>query len=301
MDAKRTRLWRRLGSIAGVGLAVASALVLAGGAPGAQLAPQRSFDASADLSITVNHQPEPAKAYDVVGFHMQVTNPSDTIAQGVSITVDVPPSDWIAGCNPPGGATTIYCSIGNVNPHTTVTIDLSLRVHPNRGDVTATVSSAATPDPDLGNNTATDIVSILPRDEDLGIGVQGIPSPVLAGDELTIRSVVTDYGPDDAYSPPDGEGVQVDVQLPAELTILSISPGVGGGVAPFCTNTYATDQHIRCRLPTLPRDQSVAVEIKVRPAGSGTLHFEASVGSGFIAEEFDEFRLTTRRRPTSLF
>ena len=95
MNAKRTRLWRRLGSIAGLGLAVASALVLAGGAPGAQLGSQRSFDASADLSITVSHQPEPAcvarfnclqLAYDVVGFHMQITNPSDTIAQGVGIT-----------------------------------------------------------------------------------------------------------------------------------------------------------------------------------------------------------------------
>ena len=109
MNAKRTRLWRRLGSIAGLGLAVASALVLAGGAPGAQLGSQRSFDA-ADLSISVSHQPEPAcvarfnlpcnLAYDVVGFHMQVTNPTNTPALNIGITVDVPPSDWISGCTP---------------------------------------------------------------------------------------------------------------------------------------------------------------------------------------------------------
>src|SRR3954454_5602682 len=110
MNVQRTSLWRRLGSIAGLGLAVASALVLAGSAPGAQLASDRSSDAQADLAIAVNHQPEPAcvarfnlpcnLAYDVVGFHMLITNPSDSIAQGVGITVQVPPSDWIGGCTP---------------------------------------------------------------------------------------------------------------------------------------------------------------------------------------------------------
>ena len=85
MDAKRTRLWRRLGSIAGFGLAVASALVLAGGAPGAQVGSQRSSGADADLSIAISHTPEPAKAYDTVGFTIVITNPSDvTLAQGVT-------------------------------------------------------------------------------------------------------------------------------------------------------------------------------------------------------------------------
>src|SRR4249919_2799127 len=158
MNAKRTRLWRRLGSIAGLGLAVASALVLAGGAPGAQLGSQRSFDA-ADLSISVSHQPEPAcvarfnlqcnLAYDVVGFHMQVTNPTNTPALNIGITVDVPPSDWVSGCTPyspppQGQRGTTFCSVGTVNANTTVTIDLSIRVHPDRGDLTATVTSGAT-------------------------------------------------------------------------------------------------------------------------------------------------------------
>ena len=107
---------------------------------------------------------------------------------------------------------------------------------------------------------------------------------MLAGDELTIRSVVTDYGPDDAFSPPNGDGVQVDVLLPPLLSILSISPGPGA-TAPFCTDTYATDGHIRCRFLTLPRDQSLAVDIKVRPPGPGTLHVDASVGTGFIAND----------------
>src|SRR3954452_25414827 len=173
MKVQRTSLSRRLGSIAGLALAVASALVLAGSAPGAQLASQRSSDAQADLVISVNHQPEPAcvnrfhlpcnLAYDVVGFHMLITNPSDSIAQGVGITVDVPPSDWIACCTPyspppPGQRGVTNCSVGDVNPHSTVTIDLSIRVHPDRGDLTGTVSSANDPNPD--NNTAEDDVLI---------------------------------------------------------------------------------------------------------------------------------------------
>ncbi len=142
--------------------------------------------------------------------------------------VDVPPSDWISGCTPyspppPGERGTTYCSVGNVNAHTTVTIDLSIRVHPDRGDLTATVTSGD----DQLRNSADDAVLIESRSEDLAIGVQGIPDPALAGDELTIRSVVTDYGPDDAFSPSNGDGVQVDVLLPPLLSILSISPGPG--------------------------------------------------------------------------
>ena len=164
MNQKHTRLWRRLGSIAGLGLALACAFVLAGSAAAVPLSAQRSFDASADLSISVNHQPEPAKAYDVVGFHMLITNPSDFVAEGVGITVDAPPSNWIAGCTPTPGGTTgyqIYCPVRNIDPNSTVPVDLSLRVHPDRGDLTATVASAN--DPNQSNNSATDQVSILPR------------------------------------------------------------------------------------------------------------------------------------------
>src|SRR5215204_7103222 len=79
--------------------------------------------------------------------------------------------------------------------------------------------------PISSNDSTTHPISVFPRSEDLAIGVQGLPDPVLAGDELTIRNVITNYGPDDAYSPPDGDGVQVDIPLPPELTILSITPG----------------------------------------------------------------------------
>ena len=106
---------------------------------------------------------------------------------------------------PPGGADTIHCSVPDVNPGASVPLYLSLRVlHPGTAAFSATVYSASDPNPD--NNTMSDPITANQREEDLTVGVQGIPNPVLVGDELTIRSVITNYGPDDAYSPPNGMG-----------------------------------------------------------------------------------------------
>ena len=231
MNAKRTPL-KRLGSIAGLTLAIAIALVVVGGAPGAPLSAQRSIDASADLSITVNRDPQQVKAWDVVSYSLLVTNPSEFLAQGVSITVTLPDSEWVSGCVPPAGNPpnqTTYCNTGDIPPGATVPINLSVRVRaplydftPVSAVLTASLSSA-TPDPNTDNNTATDTATVNPRDEDLNIGISSIPNPGLAGGDFTFEAVVTNGGPDDAYSPPNGAGVVVNLLLPPELTILSVT------------------------------------------------------------------------------
>src|SRR5215204_5428385 len=298
MNVQHTSLWRRLGSIAGFGLAVASALVLAGAAAGGHVGTRMSLDNFADLQISVSHQPEPATAYGTVGYHISIFNPGPYPAEGVGVTVDAPSSafEWVTGCAPrppQGGGDTIECPVGVVNPGTTV-INLSLRVLLNPSDpftptvstLTATVS-ATTADPNPDNNSAPpDPTTVNPRQADLGIGLSGIPDPVLAGDELTIQAVVTDYGPDDAYSPRSGDGVQADIILPPQLTVVDVSPGPGA-TPPFCINTYPTDQHIRCKWSTILRDQSVAIDIRVKPSGTGKLDVLGGVSAGGYAVDPD--------------
>jgi len=243
-----------------VGLALACAAALAGSATGPAAGGVRAArDASADLSISVNHLPEPAKAWDVVGFVLTVHNKSDALATDVTVVVDPPPSEYITGCITPGGpGQQIYCPVGDVPGNQSRTVTLSLRVKPDATSLGATVNYL--PDPDPSNNTTTDPIIIQPRESDLSIDLHGIPNPALAGSDLTVEAVITNGGPDDAYSPPDGSGVVAEITLPTQLEILSVSPGPGV-TPPFCTNTYSTDQKITCRFPTLIRDQSKAIDI----------------------------------------
>jgi Domain of unknown function DUF11/PASTA domain/Divergent InlB B-repeat domain len=283
------KISRRLGSIAGLALAVAGALVLSGSAPGAQAVAQTASLTTADLEITVTHEPEPAKAWDTVTWQISVFNHSQTsLAPNVSVTVDPPSAaEWVGGCAAPGNPT-IDCWIGDIPPQATRTVTLSLRIRTTSGPLTATASSPAVDDPDTSNNTRSDEVSLLSRAEDLGIGVHGIPDPSLAGSELTIQAVVTNAGPDDAYSPPTGEGVQVDLALPPLIEVISVGsslPSPNGTT--FCANSYATDLHIRCRWSSIARDQSVAVDIKVKAPGSGTLAVSGSVSNGGYANDPD--------------
>jgi uncharacterized repeat protein (TIGR02543 family) len=296
MTEKPKRLWRRLGSIAALGLALSGglALTLATSAPGAPLSAQRSLQQEADLSITITPH-APAKAYDTVGYAILVTNPSE-LAQNVSVRVDVPAgTELVAGCTANPGATTFICPVGNVVSGVTP-VYLSLRFSVaslGTNAVTATVTSD-TPDPDMSNNTAVVPITIQDRQEELNIGVQGIPDPALAGDELTIKAVITNGGEDDAYSPPSGQGIVAQIVLPPQLTILSVTPGASS-TAPFCVNDYVNSRTIYCGMASMLRDASTAIDVKVRTAGSGPLTVTATVSSnGFAYDPYMDNNSITR-------
>ena len=173
--------------------------------------------------------------------------------------------------------------------------NFNVRLRPEDDDLAELSASASssTTDPDTSNNVTTDSLTVSPRHAELSLGISAIPDPALAGAEFTIQAVVTNMGPDAAYSPPNGDGVNVDLELPPELQVLSVSPGPGTGLtAPFCNNSYLSDRHVRCKWPTLVRDQSVAADIRAKAVGQGSLEIRGSVTSNGYAECCDSGLVT---------
>src|SRR6266511_4671732 len=139
MKMQRNSFSRRLGSIAGLLLAFALAAVLAGSAPskaGGSVLSAR--DASADLSLTLTHDPEPAKAYDTVVYRMNVTNTGRDAATDVGISVNPVGGEFVSSSScQPRASGPILCTVGTILPGQSVAINYSFRVPPGGGLTTA--------------------------------------------------------------------------------------------------------------------------------------------------------------------
>jgi uncharacterized repeat protein (TIGR01451 family) len=125
--------------------------------------------ALADLSIT--KAPTTAPPYGTgmpVTYTIVVTNSGPNPATSVTVTDVLPAGTTFQSSTPPGacsGTTTITCNAGTLANGATATFTITITLPPTAGPVvnTATVSaSPLTPDPNLGNNTATSTITVIP-------------------------------------------------------------------------------------------------------------------------------------------
>jgi uncharacterized repeat protein (TIGR01451 family) len=131
------------------------------------------------------------------------------------------------------------------------------------GSLTNT-ATVATSDPDPGNNSATDVDTIVPE-ADLSITKSDSADPVSPGDPLTYTLDFTNNGPSNATA------VTVVDTLPGGVTFVSSVPG-----APTCTLAGAT---LTCGIGGLTAGASgtVTVNVTVNAGASGMLVNTATV------------------------
>ncbi len=118
---------------------------------------------SADLSVTTSMSPPSPVAGDDVVISIDVTNAGPSVARAVQVTSQLPPSltgarvTTSVGTCSVDAANLLSCSLGDLDPATTVTITVTARVDPAAtGTLTAAAeSSSSTADPDLANNVAS--------------------------------------------------------------------------------------------------------------------------------------------------
>ena len=195
-----------------------------------------SADCFADLSITkTDFSPTYAPGQPVI-YTVVVNNAGPLDAFGTTITDTAPAGTTISGWNAvfSGGATGMFSGSGNINAMVnmpvggSITYTITVTVPSNyTGNLvnTATVTAPANaPDPNLGNNTATDTDTSAPLSE-LSITKSDGVGTYTAGTTTTYTVVVDNNGPSDAL------GATVTDNAPGSSTITGWTAVFTGGAS----------------------------------------------------------------------
>lgn len=174
--------------------------------------------------------------------------------------------------NPQNGAGDVDCTLGRLAAGERVTIRVPVTADaPQDINDRATVSSD-THDPNFGNNEAVDSVSVSAA-ADLSITKSDSPDPVVAGTNLTYELSVSNSGPSSAT------GVVVKDQLPAGVSIVSVTASNGG----TCNAGVPGDstRPTTCNFNTMLSGDSrtMTIVVSVLPQTTGVLHNDARVSS----------------------
>ena len=143
------------------------------------------------------------------------------------------------------------CNLGTLAAGALVTVRVTVTSAAG-GDVNDIASvSSATPDPDPSNNTATGKVSFT-ASADLSITKTRSPNPVIAGTNLTYVIAIGNAGPSSAVN------VVVRDTIPAEVSVLTVTPSVGSCTAGIPGNPL---QPLTCTMDSLANGGSATITV----------------------------------------
>lgn len=230
--------------------------------------PDRQIDAGETATCTITiHNLGPSVARNTVVVDRIVSDGTFTVSSATS-TPGGPCN--IAGS--PGSSVTVTCTMGALPVGTAAGSAVVRVTATEKMDINdeATVSSAS-PDPNPGDNYATDTVQVRAV-SDLAVAKSGGPDPVTAGETLTYMVAVTNSGPSTA------EAVVLTDAVPAGVSVVSVVPTVG-----TCTagKPGVASAPTRCTVGNLAPGGAAAVTITLRvlPATRGILVNDATVSA----------------------
>ena len=239
-----------------------------------------SVPALADLSVTKDDAPDPVPVGSLLTYTVTVANAGPVEATGVVLTDSLPAdvtfnsADASQGtCSETSG--TLTCDLGSIDSGAQAT--LIIQVVPSEAAGGNTIPNSVTvaaneTDPNVNDNRASQSTNVsVSALADVAVAVTGSPDPVVVGEDLTYRVVVTNGGPSDA------PGVVLTDTLPEQTVLKSATAGQGG-----CLELDGT---VTCALGSLEVGDAVDVFITVKPmegAGGTSIPNRASVESDLI-------------------
>jgi len=222
--------------------------------------------------LVENLGPKAAEAVGVVDKHLS----NGTFAFGAVTTTK---GTCSTTANPQVKQGTVTCALGTLasGASVTITVDVSAEEPQDINDVVSI--SSTTPDPDLGNNQATDGIQVI-ASADLSITKTGAANAV-AGNEFTYTVSVDNAGPSRA------SGVVVSDDLPAGVSFVSATADVGsftvsGGVLTWTLGTVLPGDPVR----------DLDITVRVKPDTTGQVENSASVTSDVLDPDTGNNRVT---------
>ncbi|MFV1884650.1 MAG: SwmB domain-containing protein [Balneola sp.] len=183
-----------------------------------------------DLEITKTVDTPNAVEGDQVTFTLTVTNPGAFIASGIKVTDQLPTGLTFVSSTASQGTYNSFSgiwNIGTIDDGDTTSVTLNITASIDAGTLgntilnTASITSLNETDPELGNNSASAGVTIVPESADIGLAISVDDNTALEGQLLVFTLTATNNGPKTAT------GLTVIDQIPSGLTYVSSSATQG--------------------------------------------------------------------------
>lgn len=206
---------------------------------------------TADVGVAVQSAPTSVNAGAQVTYTLTATNNGSTLARGVSVVNLIPSGATLVSANSAQatvviGASSVTFNFGTLGVgqtgEATVVVQTSTSSIPSITD-SATISSQEG-DPQANNNSASVTTPVNPV-TDLSVTVQGSPSSVPAGQNVTYTVTLSNNGPSPATN------VSLTDTLPQNVTLVSANSTQG--------STSLSGNVLTTTIPTLPANGTPVV------------------------------------------
>ncbi|MBO6524053.1 MAG: DUF2341 domain-containing protein [Balneolaceae bacterium] len=183
-----------------------------------------------DLEIAKTVDTPNAVEGDQVTFTLTLTNPGEYIASGIKVTDQLPTGLTFVSATASQGTYNSFSgiwNIGTINDGDTTSVTLDITASIDTGTLGSTVTNTASitslneTDPELGNNSASAGVTVVPESADVELGISVDDNTALEGQLLTFTITATNNGPKAA------SGLTVIDQIPSGLTYVTSSASSG--------------------------------------------------------------------------
>ena len=250
---------------------------------------------AADVSITKTASHEEALLGETVTYHLEIINNGPSDASSVTVVDTLPENVDVVSIIPSQGACSqlgnfITCTLGTIMNGGTASIEIAIKAKDQGLICNSATVSASEFDPNDCNNMAT-VCAYVRRvaETDLSVTKTHCPEPITICNPVKYTITVTNNGPGVA------SGVVLVDQLPPSLQIISVTSNQGKCIIcpdnQSCESTHYQPKscechdadceccqpdctgpsQIVCQLGSIPIEESVTVEVCVKPRMLGTI------------------------------
>ncbi|MBK6769854.1 MAG: DUF11 domain-containing protein [Ardenticatenales bacterium] len=205
-----------------------------------------------DMRILKTDSPDPVVAGSNIAYTLQLTNIGGSTATSVTLGDTLPANTRFVSLANPGfgfscstpavnGTGAVSCTGGTVGAGQTATFTLTVRTCPEttcNSIISNTATTSAANDSNSGNNSAVSTTTVQAQ-SNTGITLTDVPDPVIAGQNVTYTSSVSNAGPSNALN------TIATYTLDSRLAFVSATVSPAG---PICTPSGST---VTCNLGTM--------------------------------------------------
>lgn len=230
---------------------------------------------TADLSVGLSENPNPAYAGDTLRYFVSYANEGPGNATNTTVTDQLPAgltfvaSESDARCSV-DSSNVVRCSLGTTWVRTAGEVSIAARPQA-AGTYTNTVSvSSDQTDPTPSDDSSAVTTQVLPS-ADLSVMNLASPNPVTAGHRVTFTLTVTNNGPSPATGLSLADSWMATSEIKGGIDFISVSSSQG-----TCSQSGSS---VSCSLGDLMPGSSATVTLVIQPRSKGTLSDTATVAA----------------------